>query len=209
MHGHGTCNFGSTEHILMRCLLLLSTLLPLLVHAQDHGGAVPADHGAALVKWVPIGEAQKAALADGKPLMVDMWTPWCGWCKKMDAATFRDEQTAQYINANFHPVSFNAEGPDTVYFNDQKYLNTAYDPKLKGGRNGTHPWTQAVAAANGGIGYPTIVYIAADGTLIGPDPGFKSPEDLEPVLRYVREGAYKTMSFADFRATFKSARKGN
>jgi thioredoxin-related protein len=193
----------------MRFPLLLSAALPLLAFAQDHGGAVPAVHADALVKWVPIGEAQKAALADGKPLMVDMWTPWCGWCKKMDAATFRDEQTAAYINANFHPVSFNAEGPDTVYYNDQKYINTAYDPKLQGGRNGTHPWTQAVAAANGGIGYPTIVYIAADGTLIGPDPGFKSPEDIEPVLRYVREGAYKTMSFADFRATFKTARTGN
>ena len=79
-----------------------------------------------------------AAKVDGKPIIMDMWTPWCGWCKRMDAATFNDDQTAAYINANFHAVSFNAEGKDPVTFNGTVYENKEFNPSAVGGRNGTH-----------------------------------------------------------------------
>lgn len=183
----------------MRPLLLVTALLPFALIAQDHAGAK--------VNWTSLEQAQAAAKTDGKPILIDMWTPWCGWCKRMDAATFQDQQTADYLNAHFHCVSFNAEGPDSVTFNGTVFKNQEYDPKLGGVRNGTHDLTKAIAAANGQLGYPTIVYIAADGALIGPDPGYKSPEDIEVLLRYVREGAYKTTPLADYRTSFKSARK--
>lgn len=183
----------------MRTLLVSLILLPFALSAQDHSTAK--------VKWVSLEQAQAAAKVDGKPIIMDLWTPWCGWCKKMDAATFGDQQTADYINANFHAVSFNAEGKDPVTFNGTVFENKDYDPKLGGVRNGTHDLAKATAVVNGGIGYPTIVYIASDGSVIGPDQGYKSPEDIEVLLRYVREAAYKTTSLADYKKTFKSARK--
>lgn len=184
----------------MRSLLLALCLAPAIaLHAQDHTDAK--------VKWVSIEEAQKAAAKDGKPIMVDMWTPWCGWCKRMDAVTFQDQQTADYINANFHAVSFNAEGKDPVVFNGQTLTNTEFDPKNTGGRNGTHDFAKATAVVNGGLGYPTIVYIGSDGKVIGPDQGFKTPEQLEVLLHYVREEAYKNMALADYQGKFRTARK--
>ncbi len=30
-------------------------------------------------------DALRKAAKDGKPLMIDFYTDWCGWCKKMDA----------------------------------------------------------------------------------------------------------------------------
>lgn len=30
-------------------------------------------------------DALRKAEKDGKPLMIDFYTDWCGWCKKMDA----------------------------------------------------------------------------------------------------------------------------
>lgn len=183
----------------MRHLVLAAAFFPAVLFAQDHATAK--------VNWVTLEQAQAAAKTDGKPIIMDMWTPWCGWCKRMDAATFGDQQTADYINAHFHAVSFNAEGKDPVTFNGVKYENKEYDPKLGGVRNGTHDLTKAIAAVEGRLGYPTLVYIAGDGSLIGPDPGYKSPEDIEMILRYVREGAYKTISLVDYKASFKSERK--
>lgn len=180
--------------------LLLSLSLSLLTF-----GALAQEP--ALVHWVSLEDAQKAAAKDSKPIIMDMWTPWCGWCKRMDAVTFHDQQTADYINANFHAVSFNAEGKDPVMFNGQEMKNTEFDADNTSGRNGTHDLAKATAVVNGGIGYPTIVYIAPDGKLIGPDQGYKSPEDLELLLHYVKDEGYKKISLEDYKKAFKSERK--
>ena len=33
--------------------------------------------------------------------MVDVYTDWCGWCKKMDKETFNHPVIAKYINENY------------------------------------------------------------------------------------------------------------
>jgi thioredoxin-related protein len=190
----------------MRSALITLALAPLIAFAQHDAPAPATGTEQHLVHWVSIEEAQTAAKVDGKPIIMDMWTPWCGWCKRMDAATFNDPQTAEYINTNFHAVSFNAEGKDPVTFNGTVLENKEFNP-AGGMRNGTHDLTKAVAVVNGGVGYPTIVYIASDGALIGPDQGYKSPEDIEILLRYVREGSYKTIALEEYKKTFVSQRK--
>jgi len=190
----------------LRSLLLLTALLPLALAAQDHAAAGKGHVGPAnsLVNWVTLAEAEKAAKADGKPLMVDLQTAWCGWCRRMESGTFNDPQTAAYINSHFHPVSFNAEGADTVVFYGQRFTNPQYD--LGNGRHGTHEFTLAVGQVNGRIGYPTIVYFDSAGKVIAPVASYFSPQDLEPILVYIAEGAYKTEDFQVFRSGFKSRR---
>jgi len=36
------------------------------------------------------GRGAKAAAAEGKPMMVDFYTDWCGWCKTLDEETYSD-----------------------------------------------------------------------------------------------------------------------
>ncbi len=183
----------------MRTLLFALCLAPIALSAQDHSEA--------LVKWTDVATAQKAAKKDGKPLIIDVHTSWCGPCRMLDKNTFHDPQTAAYINSAFHPVNFDAEGPDTVVFNGRTFTNPNYKPELKGMRNGTHELTMAIAPVNGRVAYPTIVYIDSEGQVLTPVQGYMTPEQIEPILHYFGDGAYKKQEFADFQKSFVSKRK--
>ena len=183
----------------MRTFLLSLCLAPLALLAQDHSDA--------LVKWTDIETAQKAAKKDGKPLMIDVHTSWCGPCRMLDANTFHDPQTAAYINAHFHPVKFDAEGGEPAVYNGKTYTNPGYNAALKGSRNGTHDLTMQIAPVNGRVAYPTIVYMDKDGQVLAPVQGYYTAEQIEPIITYFGDGTYKKQEFAEFQKTFKSGRK--
>jgi thioredoxin-related protein len=182
----------------MRTLVFTLSFLPFALFAQNSGDA--------LVHWTDIGTAQKAAKIDGRPLLIDVHTSWCGPCRMLDKNTFHDQRTADYINAHFHPVDFDAEGADTVVYNGQTYVNPSYKPELKGMRNGTHQLTMQIAPVNGRVAYPTLVYMDKDGHVLAPVQGYMTPEQIEPVLMYFGEGRYLKEEFPAFQKTFKSRR---
>ena len=187
------------QHIPMRTFLLSLCLAPLVLFSQDHSDA--------LVHWTDIATAQKAAKKDGKPLLIDVHTSWCGPCRMLDANTFHDPQTAAYINAHFHPVNFDAEGADTVVYNGQTYTNPSYNPAMKGSRNGTHQLTMQIAPVDGRVAYPTLVYMDKDGQVLTPVQGYMTAEQIEPILTFFGEGIYKKQEFTEFQKTFKTQRK--
>lgn len=182
-----------------------SLLAALLLSSSSVSAQVPAKD--ALVKWTDIETAQKAAKKDGKPLMIDVHTSWCGPCRMLDKNTFQDPQTAAYINANFHAVKFDAEGPEKVVYNGKPYANPSYKPAMKGGRNGTHELTMAIAPVNGRVAYPTVVYMDKDGQVLAPVQGYMTPDQIEPILHFFGDGAYKKQEFTDFQKGFASKLK--
>jgi thioredoxin-related protein len=184
----------------MRALLFTLALAPLILLAQDHSTGQK-------IKWMTLAEAQAAAKKDGKPLMVDVYTQWCGPCKMLSGKTFMDDQLAAYVNANFHPVKFDAEGNEKVSFNGKEYANPGYNPQAGGGRNSTHELTMAIAPVNGRVAYPTVVYLDKDGKVISPVQGYLTPEQMEPILEYIGKGKYATMDYQTFTKDFKSSRK--
>ncbi|MBZ0207085.1 MAG: thioredoxin family protein [Flavobacteriales bacterium] len=183
----------------MRTLFFSLCLAPLTLFAQE-----PATGG---VHWSDIETAQKAAKKDGKPLLIDVYTSWCGPCRMLDKNTFQEARTAAYINEHFHPVKFNAEGGETVIYNGKSYSNPSFDPAKTAGRNGTHDLTMAIAPMNGRIAYPTIVYMDKDGNVLAPVQGYMSPEQIEPILTYFGEGFYMKQEFPEFQKNFVSKRK--
>jgi thioredoxin-related protein len=183
---------------LLRTAILTLCLAPLALLAQ-----APAD---AKIKWTDLETAQKAAKQDGKPLLIDVHTSWCGPCRLLASVTFMDQQTADYINSHFHPVNFDAEGADTIVYNGQTYTNPSFKAELKGRRNGTHQLTLQIAPVNGRVAYPTLVYMDRDGQVLAPVQGYMTPEQIEPILIYFGDGIYLKEEFAEFQKTFKSRR---
>lgn len=67
------------------------------------------------VKWAATyDDGLKAAKEAGKPLLVDFFEVWCGWCKKLDAETFPDEKVVKALNDGFVCVRIDAEKGDGV-----------------------------------------------------------------------------------------------
>jgi hypothetical protein len=62
----------------------------------------------------------------------------------------------------------------------------------------------ALYISNGQASFPTTVIIPAENTEPIPVPGLLEPKELEPILKYFGEGAYKA-SYPQFQKTFHSS----
>jgi thioredoxin-related protein len=183
----------------MRTLLFIFAFLPFSLAAQGTGAKAPAKG----IQWMSIEEAQAQAKKDPKPLMVDVYTNWCGPCKMLDARTFSDPKLAEFVNKNFYPVKFNAESGDPVTWKGEKLENPDFNPAMTAGRNGTHHLTYAIANVNGRIAYPTVVYLDSDLNVLAPVQGYLTPEQMEPILNYFGGGHYKEKDYQTFMGDFK------
>ena len=74
-----------------------------------------------VIQWISMEEAMTAQQKNPKPIFIDVYTDWCGWCKVMDNKTFSRPEVAQYMNENFHSVKFNAEKEKPLTINGQQF----------------------------------------------------------------------------------------
>src|SRR5436190_24321530 len=80
------------------------------------------------INWITIQEAEKLSKKHPRKIVIDVYTDWCGWCKKMDKSTFADKNVATYVNKNFYAVKFNAETQEDIVLNGK---TCRFDPNNK------------------------------------------------------------------------------
>lgn len=148
------------------------------------------------INWIEIDRAFDVNAKTPRKIFIDVYTDWCGWCKKMDENTFSNPVIASYLSTKFHAVKFNAEGTKDITYKGKVYKN-----KGQGQRN---PHEFAIALLQGRLSYPSIVFMDEDNNLITYLAGYLTPEQLEPILAYIESDAYKTQKWEDFRAKFVS-----
>ena len=71
--------------------------------------------------WMTLKEAQEAMLKEKRPILIDLYTDWCGWCKVMDKKTYTNPKVIAYLQANFYAVKLNAETREAVNWNEKTY----------------------------------------------------------------------------------------
>ena len=82
-----------------------------------------AFYGQETVQWMSWDQMVKKRATDSikKKVFIDLYTGWCGWCKRMDGTTFKDPNIVSYMNQNYYSVKFDAETRDTVKFNNHTF----------------------------------------------------------------------------------------
>lgn len=147
------------------------------------------------IQWLTIAEMQAAYSKNPKPILVDVYTSWCGWCKVMDKQTYNNDKVAAYINAKYYAVKFDAESRDSVEWNGKKY---GYDEQNKVNDIATY-------LLYGQLSYPSTVFLSALDAKPAPLSGFLKPKEIESPLKFFGEGIYKTKNFPEFIKGFNTS----
>jgi thioredoxin-related protein len=146
------------------------------------------------IKWMTWAQMQDAQKTEHRKVFVDVYTGWCGWCKRMDASTFTNAEIVKYVNENFYAVKFDAETREDIKFRDKTYKYVA---------QGMQGYNELAAEIlNNQMSYPTSVYFDENLDEIFPVPGYQESRMFESVLNYVATNSYKTAKFDDYQKSF-------
>ena len=145
------------------------------------------------IQWLTMAEMQAAYSKNPRPILVDVYTSWCGWCKVMDKQTYSNDKVAAYINEKYYAVKFDAESKDSVEWNGKKY---GYNEKYKVN-------DVAMYLLFGELSYPSTVFLPTLDARPAPLAGYLKPKELESPLKFFGDGVYKTKNFPEFMKAFK------
>jgi thioredoxin-related protein len=144
------------------------------------------------INWLTFEEAVKRNLKNPKKIFIDVYTDWCGWCKKMDQTTFLDKDVIAYMNENFYAVKFDAEQTESIEFMGHTFIN----PNPMGTQKGTHQL--AAALLQGKMSYPSYVFMNEENIGITVLPGYANAQQLLNALKYIATNAYLDTRWDDF-----------
>jgi len=148
------------------------------------------------VQWLTWEQAMEKSKVEKRKLVVDIYTDWCGWCKKMDKATFQNDKIARYINDNYYAVKMDGESRKEIVFNDKVYKYQ------KSGRRGYHELPAALM--QGKMSYPTVVFLDETFNVIQPIPGFQNAQNFELIMTYFAGDHYKNTPWKAYQRSYQS-----
>ncbi len=125
---------------------------------------------AGAVEWLHWNEGMEAARRTGKPVVVDVYTDWCGWCKRMDAEVFSRPDVSQYLAGHFVTVRLNAESGENVTWQGHAYS------------------ARSLASRFDVSSYPTTIFFTSSGEHLANVPGYLPRDRFLLLLRYVGDG---------------------
>ncbi len=145
------------------------------------------------IHWLTVSELNEAYAKNPKPILVDLYTDWCGWCKVMDKKTYTNDKVVAYINEHYYAVKYNAESEEAVTFNNKVFkFNEEYKSN-----------EFALYLTAGRLEFPTTVFLATVDAQPAPLAGYMKPQEMEAPLKFFGEGAHTRQSFIAFDKSLK------
>ncbi|MCD6025057.1 MAG: Thioredoxin-related protein [Fibrobacteria bacterium] len=151
-------------------LALLLTPFAGRLEAEPAAGNAKAAAKPAL-KWMSLESALKNAEASKRYLFVSVYTDWCGYCKKLNAVTFKSAPVIAELDKNFESVRLNAESDAIVTWKGKKMTS------------------RALADHWGVEGFPTLLFLNRRGEIVGSFSSYVEPELMVKLLTYISSGA--------------------
>jgi len=113
---------------------------------------------AAQLTWKNVNSGMQEAKQTRKYVLADVYTDWCGWCKRLDRDTFTNPELTRFLSEKFVSVKANAED---------------------GGAG------QKLAGDYGVNGYPCALVFDPNGKMIGRIVGYKDAQGYETALKEI------------------------
>lgn len=162
-----------------------SILRTLILTGMLGAFALSAAAGEGKLKWMSFNEGLAYAKKNKKKVLIDVYTDWCGWCKKMDKDTYDDKDVSAYLEENYAVIKMNAESSKKLKFQDKEYTE------------------QELSGAFGVTGYPTTIFLSSNGDPITLVPGYSDAKRFGDIISFIAEDHYLTTKFDDYVASRK------
>ncbi|TMQ71316.1 MAG: DUF255 domain-containing protein [Candidatus Eisenbacteria bacterium] len=144
-----------------------SRLLPVVFAALL---AAPALAGPESMSWAGWDTGLQQAKQLQRPILVDVSTQWCGWCKRMHRDVYSREDVRGYLSQKFVTVKLDAEASDQARYEGRSFTS------------------RTLASYFRVTSYPTTLFLKSDGEHLVSVPGYIEPEKFLLLLRYVGDG---------------------
>ncbi|BDC98878.1 thioredoxin family protein [Persicobacter psychrovividus] len=117
------------------------------------------------IKWISFEDAMKMVEKNpSKHIMIDFYTSWCGYCKKLDKTTFKDKDVVQAVNKDFYAVKIDAESTERITYKGESLTYAELAKKFKV------------------PGYPTILLLKPEKDATSVEPGYKNAKQFTRML---------------------------
>lgn len=133
-------------------------------------------------QWKNFNDGMTLAKKSGKKVLIDVYTDWCIWCKKMDANTYSDVKVREYLQKNYILVKLNPEKDGDVMYDGKKFTAAEFSQGM------------------GITGYPATLFLKSTGEPITVLPGYAEADMFIHVLSFIGENHYEKKKFADYLA---------
>jgi len=131
-------------------------------------------------QWKKFDDGLKQAKQSGKKVLIDVYTDWCGWCKKMDSGTYGDKKVTDYLEKYFVIIKLNAEANETISYSGKKISPAEFSQGM------------------GVNGYPATLFLKSNGEPITILPGYVEADRFIHVLSFIAENHYESKKFTDY-----------
>lgn len=166
-----------------RILVLLLLLIAGCTSQNDTAPIVdtPLDPLPAPMSWPSFDEAIATAARTGMPMLIDIYSPLCGWCRKMQQDVYTDAALVGYVQGHFAYGRLNIDDSETLH----EFLGHSIS-------------SQELSYSLGADGTPTTVFLTSDGTYIAKCGGYWGKEEFRTALSYVATGAWKQSTYEEY-----------
>jgi len=128
------------------------------------------------VDWLAYQQGIEKAKVAKKPIFLNFYANWCGYCRKMENETFADRTVANILQDSFVPIR----------------LNSDKQPRI--------------SASYGVRGLPFFWFLTAKAERIAALPGYIPKNMFIKYLKFIESSSYKKMDFQQFMQSGKTTK---
>src|SRR5262245_60689728 len=122
------------------------------------------------LNWLGWDAGLQEAKRLNRPVLVDVYTQWCGWCKRMDRDVYARPAVRDYLASKFVTVKIDAEAAIPAHYEGRAHTS------------------RSLATFFRVTGYPTTLFLRPDGEHLVNVPGYVEADNFILVLRYIGDG---------------------